>query len=159
MKLVYPVRGFRVTTQAFRQRPSYYGKFGLPGHEGKDLRAPTGTDILAPIDMVVTEARWRKPGHPYGYCVRGRRRIGDHDYELIFAHLVDGSCPVAENTPVHTGDKIGVADKTGNSPESHLHFSLKRIGATIGGETEFPSDLIDPTLLLDLCLEDDNSSP
>ncbi len=49
---------------------------------------------------------------------------------------------------VKAGDKIGLADSTGNSTGSHLHLTLKKQGATAAGATNFPNDIIDPTPFL-----------
>ena len=53
LALVWPT-DFRVYTQKFGQRPEFYGKFGLPGHEGVDIRAPNGANVYACAEGVVT---------------------------------------------------------------------------------------------------------
>jgi len=139
LTLVWP-SDYKVYTQKFGQRPEYYSKFGLPGHEGVDIRAPNGTNIYACADGVVTLVGWRKAGHPYGYSVRIRHKRVDGEYETIYAHLTEGSGKVNEGATVQAGQLIALADNTGNSSAAHLHLSLKKIGAKNGGYGE----IIDP---------------
>jgi len=139
LKLVWP-SDFKVYTQKFGQRPEFYSKFGLPGHEGVDIRAPTGSNVYAAADGVVTLVGWRKAGHPYGYSIRIRHKRIDGEYETIYAHLDEGSGKVNVGDTVKAGQLIGLGDNTGNSSASHLHLSLKKIGAKNGGYGE----LIDP---------------
>ncbi len=139
LTLVWP-SDYKVYTQKFGQRPEYYGQFGLPGHEGVDIRAPNGTNIYACADGVVTLVGWRKAGHPYGYSVRIRHKRVDGEYETIYAHLTEGSGKVKEGDAVKAGQLIALADNTGNSSAAHLHLSLKKIGAKNGGYGE----IIDP---------------
>ncbi|HEY4688501.1 MAG TPA: M23 family metallopeptidase [Anaerolineae bacterium] len=139
LTLVWPT-DFKVYTQKFGERPEYYGKFGLPGHEGVDVRAPTGSNVYACADGIVTLAGWRSPNHPYGYSVRIQHKRSDGMYETIYAHLTDGSAKVKQGDAVTAGQLIALADNTGNSSAAHLHLSLKKIGAKNGGYGE----LVDP---------------
>jgi len=139
LALVWPT-DFRVYTQKFGQRPEFYGKFGLPGHEGVDIRAPNGANVYACADGVVVLAGWRRAGHPYGYSVRIRHQRSDGEYETVYAHLQEGSATVKEGDLVKAGQLIALADNTGNSSAAHLHLSLKKIGAKNGGYGE----IIDP---------------
>ena len=139
LALVWP-SDYKVYTQKFGERPEYYGKFGLPGHEGVDIRAPTGTNIYACADGSVLLAGWRSAGHPYGYSVRLRHKRVDGEYETIYAHLTESSAKVEVGDAVRAGQLIALADNTGNSSASHLHLSLKKIGAKNGGYGE----IIDP---------------
>jgi len=139
LKLVWPT-DIKVYTQKFGERPEFYSQFGLPGHEGVDIRAPSGSNVYACADGVVTQAGWRKPNHPYGYSIRMRHKRIDGEYETIYAHLVDGSSKVNVGDRVKAGQLIAFGDNTGNSSASHLHLSLKKIGAKNGGYGE----LIDP---------------
>jgi murein DD-endopeptidase MepM/ murein hydrolase activator NlpD len=139
LTLVWP-SDFKVYTQKFGLRPEFYSKFGLPGHEGVDIRAPNGTNVYACADGVVILVGWRKAGHPYGYSVRIRHKRVDGEYETIYAHLTENSAKVKEGDTVTAGQLIALADNTGNSSAAHLHLSLKKIGAKNGGYGE----IIDP---------------
>jgi len=71
----------------------------------------------------------------------------DGGYESIYAHLMQATVSVGQ--PVKAGQLIGLADNTGNSFGAHLHFTVKKQGASQAGETDFPWDIIDPTPYLE----------
>lgn len=134
-------------TQPFGVNADVYRRFGLPGHEGLDIRAPMGTNVYAAADGAVFQVNdgVQQGGgtHAYGIHVRIQHRDG---YQTIYAHLT--KYLVAAGQQVKAGDLIGLADSTGNSTGSHLHLTLKKQGATAAGLTNFPNDIIDPTLYL-----------
>jgi predicted flap endonuclease-1-like 5' DNA nuclease len=130
-------------TQRFGENPGFYSKFGLPGHEGVDFRAPEGSEIYAAADGLVTDVRldgFSDPLlKPYGNQVRIQH---DGGYLTIYAHL--SHVVVMRGEVVKAGQLIALAGNTGNSLSAHLHLSLKRQGATRNGETGYPHDLVDP---------------
>jgi predicted flap endonuclease-1-like 5' DNA nuclease len=130
-------------TQKFGENPRFYNKFGLPGHEGLDFRAPEGTEIYAAADGIVTDVRLDEFADPllkpYGNQVRIQHEGG---FKTIYAHLSE--VVVMPGQVVKAGQLIGLAGSTGNSSAAHLHLSLKRQGATTAGETGYPYDLVDP---------------
>jgi predicted flap endonuclease-1-like 5' DNA nuclease len=135
---------YGTVTQGFGARPAYYGKYGLPGHEGLDFTAPEGSRLCAVADGLVSDVRLdgnvdpnRKP---YGNQVRIQHEGG---YLSVYAHL--SQVVVTRGQAVKAGQLVGLAGNTGNSFGAHLHLSLKRAGATVRGETSYPHDLIDPT--------------
>ena len=138
-RLQWPTN-YGVITQRFGANPRIYGTWGLPGHEGIDIRAPSNTNVMACADGTVYEVRQQTWGHPYGIHVRLQHRDG---YKTVYAHLAKALVQVGE--AVKTGQVIGKADSTGNSSSSHLHLTLKRDGATERKETNYPKDIIDPT--------------
>jgi len=142
-RMVWPTQ-YGFITQQFRERPEVYSKFGLPGHEGIDFQAPNGSEIYAVAEGTVSEVRLdgnSDPARkPYGNQVRVQHADG---YETIYAHLQQVTVTVGQ--AVKAGQLIGLADNTGNSAGAHLHFSLKKKGATAAKETDYPYDLIDPT--------------
>src|SRR3990167_8015428 len=97
-------------TQVFMNNPKYYGKFGLPGHEGVDIRALYGSDILACADGKVVEVGWRFQRHPYGYAVRINHERLDGRYQTVYAHGKEGSAKVKVGHLVQAGDVIMQAD-------------------------------------------------
>jgi hypothetical protein len=138
-RLVWPTN-YDLITQPFGANPQIYRRYGLPGHEGVDIRAPTNTPIYACATGRVYLVHDGRGGHAYGKHVRIRHRDG---YKTIYAHL---SRPlVEEDEEVSAGQLIGLADSTGNSSASHLHLTLKKAGASERGDTNYPSDIIDPT--------------
>ncbi len=131
---------FHSITQYFGVNPQNYSQFGLPGHDGLDIRAPKGSKVFAVapgrVKLVV-----RDPGdHNYGIHIRITHADG---YETIYAHLEKAL--VKEGNRVEAGTLIGLADDTGNSFGSHLHLTLKRKGTTI---RNWPGNIIDPTPFL-----------
>lgn len=138
-KLSWPTE-YQTVTQAFGINPQWYSKFGLPGHEGLDIRAPLHSKIYACADGEVYAIHNNLDDHPYGNHIRIKH---DGGYQTIYAHLEEILVEVGQK--VIRKQYIGVADSTGNSSGSHLHLTLKKDGATLKGETIYPNDIIDPT--------------
>lgn len=109
-------------TQWFAVNKQNYDQFGLPGHEGLDIRAPDGYELKAVMDGVVYRATPNRGN--YGIQVRIRHAMPDGVFKSIYAHLKE--LRTAEDALVKAGDVIGLADNTGNSFGSHLHFTLKQ---------------------------------
>lgn len=116
-------------TQEWGRRPEYYSKFGLPkGHEGIDLRCPTGHNVYSATDGVVVQVGWRKPGHAYGHMVEVETvRPDGSAYRLIYAHGLEGGAKVSVGDKVAIAQLIMLGDNTGNSSWSHLHFTVKKL--------------------------------
>ncbi len=132
---------YKIVTQAFGINPQWYEQYGLPGHEGIDMRAPMNSKIFAAWGGKVI----RNESHnAYGWSIRTEATIRGEVYEFVYAHFVEKS-HLQVGDEVKKGDLIGLADSTGNSTGSHLHFSLKKRGATASGETDYPFDIINPT--------------
>jgi hypothetical protein len=133
-----------VRTQAWGNNPAYYGQFGLPGHEGADLKAPTGSPIFAVADGVVSQVN-PTDNHNYGIFVRVNHT---QSYQTTYAHLQRTA--VTLNQQVAGGQIVGYADNTGNSQGSHLHLTLKRIGYVYTDEFgTWPFNIHNPTPYLD----------
>ncbi len=137
--LLWPT-DYPVITQKFGANPQIYLRFGMPGHEGLDIRALPNTNVYCCADGVVYRVHSNPKSHPYGIHVRVRHQDG---YKTVYAHLARAL--VREGEAVKAGQVIGKADSTGASTASHLHMTLKREGASRRGETRYPKDVIDPT--------------
>ena len=131
---------FRSINQYFGANPQSYAQFGLPGHEGIDIMAPSGSKVFAAAPGTVKMVRQNPEGHNYGKHVRIEHVDG---YETIYAHLQDIN--VQQGQVVEAGSQIGLADNSGNSFGSHLHLTLKHKGETQGN---WPNNMIDPTPFL-----------
>lgn len=85
-------------------------------HDGVDVRAPSGANILAPEDGAVISTGWLG-----GY---GNHIAIDHGGGLstMFAHL--STILVREGQEVQRGQVIGRVGSTGWSTGPHLHFSV-----------------------------------
>lgn len=127
--------------QWFGENPEYYQQFGLPGHEGIDVRCDHDGPIYAAFSGVVSDLHPPSSGHNYGVFVRVRQG----KYELTYAHL--NSISVNLGDTVTSGQIIGYGDSTGNSTGTHLHFTLKHDDAYEGGTMYigYPYNIIDPT--------------
>jgi len=135
--LHWPVDSRRIN-QEFNVNAPFYRPFGLPGHEGLDLYANHGANIYAAAEGDVTKAEMPK-NHPYGLQVRIRHTLNGISFETIYAHL--SKVYVAPGQHVQTGQLLGLANNTGNSFGSHLHFTLKIDGEVTPG---FPAGIVDP---------------
>lgn len=138
-KLVWPT-DYYIVTQGFGLNPGFYSTFGLPGHEGVDLKAPNFTNIYSGAKGRVSLVHDGSNNHPYGIHVR---IVHDDGYQTIYAHLTRATVKAGDD--VKAKQIIGLADSTGNSTGPHLHLTLKLKGATALGLTKFPNDIIDPT--------------
>ncbi len=110
-------------SQLWGENPEVYGQFtydGVPlrGHNGIDFLTPTGTDLLAIDDGVVSEVVYQDLSG-FGHYIKLRHGWG----ESIYAHLNDIS--VAQGQAVRRGDQLGHTDDTGYSGGPHLHFSIR----------------------------------
>ncbi len=126
--------------QPFGANAELYVQYGLPGHEGIDIRAPHGTNIYACADGEVYLVEDGHNQHNYGVQVRIRHAQG---YRTIYAHLDEVLVSVGDH--VNARQLIGRADSTGNSTGNHLHLTLKKDNATAESITDYPLDIIDPT--------------
>lgn len=119
----WPTNDKRVT-QRFLANPDNYKPFGLPGHDGVDIAAATGSPIMAAASGTVSQINTNPAASNYGIFVR----VGHGEYETTYAHLQSVQAGLAVGTAVAGGQQIGKADSTGNSTGSHLHITLKRPG-------------------------------
>lgn len=149
-RLRWPTEYSRIT-QAFGVNAQDYRAFGLPGHEGIDFMAPLDSRVFACADGIVDDVRLDDNTDrilfPYGNQIRIVHNTPEGQFTTIYAHLKTVGVAVGDH--VHAGDEIGIADSTGNSTGSHLHLTLKKVGATAAHETTFPRDIIDPTPFLE----------
>jgi hypothetical protein len=136
---VWPTE-FRKINQYFGANPQNYAQFGLPGHEGIDILAPTGTKIFCVAPGRVSRVERNPNLDPYGIHVRVEHRDG---YKTIYAHMQQAL--VENGQEVGAGHVLGLADDTGNSFGSHLHITLKKDGANAPG---YRNNIIDPTPFL-----------
>lgn len=141
---VWPTE-FRQINQYFGQNPHNYAQFGLPGHEGLDLMAPTGSKIFAVAPGTVRVVNTQANNHNYGIHVRIDHVDG---WQTIYGHMQQATVRVGQ--PVKAGDQLGLADNTGNSFGSHLHLTLKRVNQsyTDTSGTKWPYNIFDPTPFL-----------
>ena len=86
-------------------------------HYGMDFTAPTGTEIYATGDGVVTVVENSMRGY-------GKRIVIDHGfgYKSLYAHL--NAFNVKKGQKVKRGEVIGFVGTTGTSTAPHLHYEV-----------------------------------
>ena len=83
-RLIWPAPDPKVTTQAFGINPQIYGAFGLKGHEGIDIRAVTGAQIVAAAEGIISRVQAVVDGGAYGIHVRINHDHPDGQFESIY---------------------------------------------------------------------------
>ncbi|MFN8258408.1 MAG: peptidoglycan DD-metalloendopeptidase family protein [Bacteroidales bacterium] len=103
---------------------SYYGmrKHPVLGtqkmHNGIDIIAPSGTEVIAPADGVVLEAVFKGE---YGNLIKLKH---DDEFITVFAHLSGFKVNVGDI--VKTRDVIGYVGSTGLATQAHLHYEIRK---------------------------------
>ena len=123
--------GFLWPVPASRRISSEYGARWGRQHEGIDIAAPIGSDILAIDDGVVMYSGQEIGG--YGNLVVLAHRKG---YFSIYAHALKNF--VSKGQRVHRGQVVALVGMTGRSTGPHLHFEVRRNSAAYDPE-EFVS--------------------
>lgn len=106
----------RITSHFGNRIDPFTGK--RMGHNGMDIAAPQGTDIVAAADGVVVIA-----GYVRGY---GNTVSIDHGGNLssLYGHIREGGIQVSVGQSVKKGEKIAEVGSTGRSTGPHLHFGV-----------------------------------
>ncbi len=132
---IIPISGKDLTRVAsgfgLRIHPYYkISKF----HAGMDFTAPTGTDVYATGDGVVSSVQSAQRG-------LGKHIILDHGfgYSSVYAHLNDFN--VRDGQKVQRGDVIGYVGNTGMSVAPHLHYEVKLNGTNVDPVNYYFNDL------------------
>jgi murein DD-endopeptidase MepM/ murein hydrolase activator NlpD len=114
MPSIMPTSGW-LTSAFARERVHPILHLARP-HEGIDVTAPEGTEILAPAAGIVTEVRWLE-----GY---GNMLTIDHGYGLITRYAHCSKILVARSTRVKRGQVVARVGRTGLSTGPHLHYEV-----------------------------------
>lgn len=155
--LVYPVNDPPRIAQKFGTNTTgvsdFYTRFGLPAHEGIDFGGAKGDDIFSAGAGVVIALTLDNGVHAYGNHVRIKHLVDAQEYTSVYAHLSSFSPILRVGDSVMARNYIGEMGDTGNAFGVHLHFALKKKGATARGELQrladgrmvvYPNDLVDP---------------
>lgn len=113
-KFIYPTRGRLSSPFGMR-----WGRM----HNGIDLAAPKGTNIVAADGGTVISAGWEGG---LGYCVRinhGGNRVS------VYGHC--SKLLVKAGAKVYKGQSIAKVGSTGNSTGPHLHFEIRIKGSPV----------------------------
>jgi murein DD-endopeptidase MepM/ murein hydrolase activator NlpD len=103
-------------------------------HTGMDFTAPTGTDVYATGNGVISSVQSSQRG-------LGNNIIIDHGfgYTSIYAHL--DRFNVRKGQKVQRGDVIGYVGNTGTSVAPHLHYEIKLNGNNVDPVNFYFNDL------------------
>ena len=140
--------------------PDFYTRFGLPAHEGIDYGGRLGDPIFAAAAGKVLAIALPGEGgvpldHAYGKHIKLRHVVDGQTYETDYCHLSSIAPALAVGQPVTAGQRIGEMGNTGNvvAGAVHLHFMLRKAGATAAGEVQvlgdgtkavYKNDIVDP---------------
>jgi hypothetical protein len=141
-KLLWP-SDYPKVILGFGANPEVFRRDGFPGHEGLDIRAPSGAKVYACADGTVTSVdvyKGNRLTQPYGTSVEIQHRDG---YRTLYGHL--GQVSVKPGAVVKAGQAVGLAGASGNTPGGYVHLTLKKQGATAARQTNYPNDIVDPT--------------
>lgn len=103
-------------SQAFGANPQTYAVFGLKGHPGIDIPAPSMTLALSAANGFICEIGFDAGG--YGNYIK----ICHGDYLTLYGHLND--ILVKKGDTVVSGQLIGHTNNTGFSTGPHLHVGV-----------------------------------
>ena len=119
---IAPVRGIYTSGFGYRKDP-FTGRRAF--HQGIDITAPRGREVIAPGDGVVITA-----GNVAGY---GRVVYLSHGFGITtrFGHLWRIKVEVGDR--VKRGEVIGLVGSTGRSTGNHLHYEVR-----VDGRSENP---------------------
>jgi len=133
-EFIYPLENY-TRTQGFGCSNlgfySYNAEYGCAVHNGLDLAAPSGTDILAAADGTVVTAGWCNCG--LGYYVEIDHGDGVH---TLYGHMASQPY-VSKGQTVSQGEVIGPVGSTGISTGPHTHFMV-----TINGKAQDPENYL-----------------
>lgn len=101
-------------------------------HYGVDYRAPMSTEVLAASSGIIERAY---TSSSYGETIILRHTDGS---ATLYAHLEERNAQVGDR--VSDGDIIGLADSTGKSKGSHLHFEYVPNGQIIQSKNRIDPD-------------------
>lgn len=125
-------------------------------HNGVDIRIPDMAALRAGVDVVaaapgrvarlrdgVADISMRAPGAPSvegQMC--GNGVVVDHGdgWETQYCHLRQGSVAVKVGDAVTTGQPLAKVGLSGNTEFPHLHFTVRRAGATLDPFAPDPAD-------------------
>jgi len=98
---------------------SLFGKRWGRDHEGIDMKAPTGTPVLAAADGEVVYAGDKVRG--YGNMV-----VLQHAGDLVTVYAHNSLLLVRVGDRIRVGQEISRVGDTGHSTAPHLHFEVRR---------------------------------
>ncbi len=114
------IRGTITSTYGYRSDPINGSK---SFHQGLDIAAPKGTAVYAASDGVVIFSGYK---NSYGNVV-----MIDHGGGIVTVYAHNSSLVAKTGQTVKRGSVISKVGSTGYSTGNHLHFEVRKNGATI----------------------------
>nr|DAI52820.1 MAG TPA: 43 kDa tail protein [Caudoviricetes sp.] len=117
-QMIWPLPGYSRILSPFGPRKQVKTTYGLssPYHNGIDVPAPTGTQIIAARGGTVTQVRTTK--------MRGKFCIINHGNGIATLYQHCSSIGVKMGQEVQAGQAIAKVGATGNVSGPHLHFEV-----------------------------------
>lgn len=114
-KMIAPVKG-KITSKFGTRTHPITGEVGSD-HNGIDIAASSGTDVISPAKGIIKNSYYNNLG--------GHQVIIEHENNYIsgFAHLQPTSVKIGQN--LKRGEKFAKVGNSGASTGAHLHFTLK----------------------------------
>jgi murein DD-endopeptidase MepM/ murein hydrolase activator NlpD len=107
---------YQVGSSYGMRRHPYTGKMKM--HDGIDIIAETGTEVIAPAYGKVVEA---KNDGEYGNCIKIQH---GEKYVTCYAHLSGFNVKIGDQVKIN--DVIGYVGSTGIATAPHLHYEIRK---------------------------------
>lgn len=117
---IWPVQGW-LTSGFGRRRPPMLGASSW--HQGVDISADFGAEVVATADGIVTWAGW---SDGYGNLV-----VVDHGFGFVTRYAHNSELLVSPGDRVRRGQPIARVGSTGRSTGPHVHYEVHRHGVPV----------------------------
>jgi murein DD-endopeptidase MepM/ murein hydrolase activator NlpD len=125
--LIWPCQGEVVSYFGWRSND---GSQGMSLHQGIDIAAKEGSQVVAVADGIVTGVR---QSDTYGLTVEIEHSQG---FASVYARL--GEVSVAKDQQIKQGEFIGTVGPAADGAVPHLHFEIKKEGLEVDPLTLLP---------------------
>lgn len=132
-KLVSPTKGVWKVTSGYGYRANPLTGVGREFHNGLDLAAPMGTDVLGLFGGKIIYAG--NKGDSLGNYILVSH---SNEFQTLYAHL--SKIEVSTGDTISQYDKIGEVGSTGRSTGPHLHLAVYVGGSTVDPMRLFKSE-------------------
>ncbi len=96
-----------------------FGGGGMRPHEGQDMFAPEGTELISPVATTVLEA-----GSDGGRGNWAALYDAEADRTLVYMHMLEPA-GVQAGQRLAAGERVGLLGCTGSCDGAHLHFEIR----------------------------------
>lgn len=128
LKLYRPLGWWKLTQNFGENAVPFYKDMGMIGHNGIDLAAHDDWVVRSAHDGTIMSAGHDNSGG-LGVVVATDKMYNHHGipvyFKTIYWHLKEGTIKVKVGQKVTVGTALALADNTGMSTGTHLHFGLK----------------------------------